>query len=106
MAAIGMEMVAHWGSAAIVERLSMLTGRLVDGLNGLDLVIPPTRMRAPHILCLGVPGSVLDGLLRQLAAEDIHVAARLGRVRISPHVYNDEADIDRCVAALRRALSP
>jgi len=46
-----------------------------------------------------------DGLLRQLAAEDIHVAARLGRMRISPHVYNDEADIDRCVAAMRRALS-
>ena len=106
MAAIGMEMTADWGSAAIVERLGMLTARLADGLSGLDVLIAPTRVRAPHILCLGFPGRTPDGLLKQLVAEDIHVAARLGRMRISPHVYNDEADIDRCVAALCRALSP
>jgi selenocysteine lyase/cysteine desulfurase len=105
MAAIGMEMAADWGCAAITERLGMLTARLADGLNGLDVVIAPTRMCAPHILCLGFPGRMPDGLLSQLAAEDIHVAGRLGRMRISPHVYNDEADIDRFVAAMRRALS-
>ncbi len=32
MASIGMEMMAGWGSTAIVERLSMLTGKLADGL--------------------------------------------------------------------------
>jgi selenocysteine lyase/cysteine desulfurase len=30
-----------------------------------------------------------------------NVAPRIGRVRISPHVYNDEEDIDRFVAAFR-----
>ena len=45
-------------------------------------------------------------LIEDLAAEGVHVAPRLGRMRISPHVYNDEADIERFVAALRRALSP
>ena len=106
MASIGIEMVSGWGSAAIVERLGMLTARLVDGLSGLDLVIPPTRVRAPHVLCFTLPGRVADGLVARLAAENVHIAARLGRVRISPHVYNDEADIERFVAALRRALSP
>jgi selenocysteine lyase/cysteine desulfurase len=33
------------------------------------------------------------------------VAPRLGRMRISPHVYNDEADVDRFVEAMRRRLS-
>jgi selenocysteine lyase/cysteine desulfurase len=105
MASIGMEMVSGWGSAAIVERISMLTARLVDGLGGLNLVMPPTRMRAPHLLCLDLPG-LADGLVSQLAAENVHIAARLGRVRISPHVYNDEADVERFVMALRRAVSP
>jgi selenocysteine lyase/cysteine desulfurase len=40
-----------------------------------------------------------------LAREQIYVAARLGRMRISPHVYNDEADVDRFVAVLKRALA-
>ena len=31
-------------------------------------------------------------------------ADRLGRLRLSPHVYNDEADCDRFVAVLRQAL--
>jgi selenocysteine lyase/cysteine desulfurase len=43
-----------------------------------------------------------ERLVQQLAAERIYVAPRVGRMRISPHVYNDEADIDRFVATFRR----
>ena len=32
MAAIGMEMVAEWGAAAIAQRLAMLTERIADGV--------------------------------------------------------------------------
>jgi selenocysteine lyase/cysteine desulfurase len=45
------------------------------------------------------------GLVEGLASEGVHVAARLGRMRISPHVFNDEADCDRFVKALARRLS-
>jgi selenocysteine lyase/cysteine desulfurase len=44
------------------------------------------------------------GLIEGLATEGVHVAARLGRMRVSPHVFNDEADADRFVAALDRRL--
>jgi selenocysteine lyase/cysteine desulfurase len=104
MASIGMEMMAAWGNAAIVERLAMLTARLADGLREADVVIPETRMRAPHILSLGFPGGIPVGLIERLAAEGIYVAPRLGRMRISPHVYNDESDVDRFVGAMRRLL--
>jgi selenocysteine lyase/cysteine desulfurase len=43
-------------------------------------------------------------LIGRLAAENIHVAPRLGRMRISPHVYNDESDIDRFVEAFHRLM--
>ena len=104
MASIGMEMMAAWGNAAIVERLAMLTARLADGLREADVVIPESHMRAPHILSLGFSGGMPAGLIERLAAEGIYVAPRLGRMRISPHVYNDEEDVDRFVAALRRVL--
>jgi selenocysteine lyase/cysteine desulfurase len=104
MASIGIEMMTAWGSAAVVERLAMLTGRLADGLRDANVVIPDTRVRAPHVLCLGLPEGAANGLVEQLAAEKIYVAPRLGRVRISPHVYNGEEDVDRLAAALRRML--
>ncbi len=104
MAAIGMEMMREWGSAAIVERLAMLTGRLADGLRGAGVDIPDVRVRAPHILSLGFPGGMPKGLVERLAAEHIHVAPRLGRLRISPHVYNDEADVDRFVDVFQRLM--
>jgi selenocysteine lyase/cysteine desulfurase len=59
-------------------------------------------VRAPHILSLSFPAGMPERLIAQLAAEHIYVAARIGRMRISPHVYNDEDDIDRFVASFRR----
>jgi selenocysteine lyase/cysteine desulfurase len=104
MASIGMEMMARWGSAAVVARLRMLTDRLAAGLAGSPVQIADARVRAPHILSLGFPRGMPERLTERLAGENVHVAARLGRIRISPHVYNDEADVDRFVAAFRGIL--
>src|SRR4051812_40351593 len=105
MAAIGMEMMATWGSAAIVERLGMLTSRLADGLRELDVTIPADRVRAPHVLSLGFRDDLPPRLVERLAAEHVYVAPLLGRMRISPHVYNDEADVDRFIEVVRGLLT-
>jgi selenocysteine lyase/cysteine desulfurase len=104
MASIGMEMVADWGAAAVAQRLLMLTDRIAEGVRGLGVSMPERRVRAPHILSLGFKDGMPAGLVEGLASEDIYVAARLGRLRISPHVFNDEADADRFIAALARRL--
>jgi len=108
MAAIGMEMMAEWGASAIVGRLEMLTSRIADSLSKKDLPrvqVMDARFRAPHILSLGFAGGVPAGLVEGLAEERIHVAARLARMRLSPHVFNDEEDVDRFVEALARRIS-
>jgi selenocysteine lyase/cysteine desulfurase len=104
MASLGMEMMADWGSAAVVQRLQMLTERIADGVRDIGVSAPEPRVRAPHILSLGFEGGMPADLVAGLASEGVHVAARLGRMRISPHVFNDEADTDRFVAALTRRL--
>ena len=105
MAAIGMELMARWGSAAVIGRLRMLTDRLAAGLADCAVHIAPARVRAPHILSLSFPRGMPERLFERLAAENIYVASRLGRLRISPHVYNDEVDIDRFVAVFHRMMS-
>jgi selenocysteine lyase/cysteine desulfurase len=102
MAAIGMEMMAGWGNDAVVERLSMLTGKLAEGLANLDVRLLDPKLRAPHILCVSFPKGMASDLPQKLAAENVHVAPRLGRLRISPHVYNDEEDVERFVDVFRR----
>jgi len=100
MAAIGMEMMADWGADAITERLAMLTERIADGMRGTGVRVAEPHLRAPHILSLGFEDGLPAGLVEGLAGEDIYVAARLSRMRVSPHVFNDEVDADRFVAAL------
>jgi selenocysteine lyase/cysteine desulfurase len=100
MASIGMEMMADWGAATVAERLDMVTDLIADGLRDLGVQIPERRIRAPHILSLSFKDGLPKGLTEGLAREGVYVAARLGRLRVSPHVYNDEEDAERFVAAL------
>jgi len=104
MAAIGMEMLAEWGAAAVTERLAMLTERIAQGLQQKGVNVPDQKFRAPHILCLKFAGGMPAGLAEGLAAEGIYVASRIGRLRVSPHVFNDEEDVDRFVAAMAGPL--
>jgi selenocysteine lyase/cysteine desulfurase len=105
MASIGMELVASWGREAIAARLRMLTSRIAEGLRNTGILILDERLRVPHILSLTFPQGMPAGLIERLAEENVHVASRLGRLRISPHVYNDEADADRFVTVFRRVVA-
>ena len=102
MAAIGMEMMAGWGNDAIVARLGMLTDRLADGLANSGVRVLDRKLRAPHLICLQFPKGMADDLPQKLAAENVYAAPRLGRLRVSPHVYNDEQDVDRFVDVFRK----
>ena len=104
MAAIGMEMMAEWGTEAVGGRLKMLTDRIAQGLNGSKVRIMDARFRSPHILSLNFAGGLPGGLVEGLAEDGIYVAPRLARMRVSPHVFNDEEDVDRFVTALKKRI--
>jgi len=102
MAAVGMEMMAGWGNEPIVARLSMLTDKLADGLANTGVQVLDKKLRAPHVLSLYFPKGMAPDLPKKLAAENVYAAPRLGRLRISPHVYNDEQDVERFVEVFRK----
>jgi selenocysteine lyase/cysteine desulfurase len=106
MASIGMEMMAQWGCNAVAARLRLLTDRLADGLRNSGVIVPDKSVRAPHILSLRFPQGIPERLVERLGAEQVYVGCRIGRMRISPHVYNDEEDIDRFVAVFCRLAHP
>ena len=107
MAAVGLETIASLGRAAVEKRLLDLTRQICRKAEALGnrVTLPDERFRAPHIVSLGFPGGMPSDLVQRLAAESIFAAPRLGRLRLSPHVYNDEEDVERLVTGLTRALS-
>jgi selenocysteine lyase/cysteine desulfurase len=105
MASVGMELLAQWGCDGVQARLRTLTCRLADELRDDGVTMPDVAVRAPHILSLQFPAGMPERLVRELADEQVYVAPRIGRMRISPHVYNDEEDIERFLASFRR-LAP
>ncbi|WP_407529339.1 aminotransferase class V-fold PLP-dependent enzyme [Methylobacterium oryzisoli] len=104
MAAAGMELIAAWGLPAIAARLAALTDRLAEGLAAMDLPVAPRARRVPHILGLRLPGGLPPGAIDRLRARDVFVSDRLGVLRISPHVWTDERDVDACLAGIRAVL--
>ena len=105
MASAGMELVLGWGVGAVAAHLRLLTDRLARDAAALGLEVLPPHLRAPHILGVRLPGGMPAGLLDALAAGGVHCSDRLGVLRVSPHVWCREGDLDRFRDVLRRALA-
>lgn len=95
----GQDIIDEVGIDAIVARNRRLTERLVLGCDEADLSVrlPPTAHRSAIVM---VRHDDPAGAVRYLAERDIIVDHRPGFVRISPHVYNTEDEVDHCVETL------
>ena len=58
-----------------------------------------------HIVAARLPGTDPGEIARRMESDGVLVSARSGFLRVSPHYYNDESDIDAFAAALKRALN-
>ena len=89
------------GPARIGATIAALTARIADAAVSRGFTVPDARHRSPHIIGLTRPGQPLPrDLAQRLAARKVYVSIRGPAIRVSPHVYNTEADIDRLIAAL------
>ena len=104
MACAAMEQLLDWGVGEIEESLGLLTDRIADEATRRGYAHPPREHRARHFIGVTPPGGVPDGLIAALAADNVFVAPRGPSIRISPHLHNDEADIERLFAAFDQYL--
>jgi selenocysteine lyase/cysteine desulfurase len=94
-----LELLLEVGADVIEARVLGLAARLAEGLarNGCEIVEPWPRSRAESsgIVSFRKPGMSAAAVLRDLTAA--HVIARTHQdfVRLSPHFYNTEVEVDR-----------
>jgi len=96
--------VSNWQPARIAATIEPITDLVAEGAAGLGLEVPAKAHRAPHIVYLRKPSGFPPDIMKRLAAKGVYVSARGGGLRVSPYVYNDIADAERLLDALKAAI--
>ncbi|HUY12081.1 MAG TPA: aminotransferase class V-fold PLP-dependent enzyme [Terriglobia bacterium] len=97
-----LDLLQEVGAEPIARRILSLTGRLREGLRqkGHRVFGPSVPEQCSGIVSF-TPADVDPAeMVRRLSSRGVSVAARCGKVRISPHFYNTEEEIDRALALL------
>lgn len=107
-AAAGLSVILEVGVDAIRARNQELTREVIAGAQrqGLEILSPVDDASRGGLVRVRVPGGPEGAavLLQALFERDVVLDRRGDAFRISPHFFNDEDDLDRCFAALRKLL--
>lgn len=104
MAITALRQILAWGVAEIEGALSVLTGRIEEQARERGFGVPEGE-RAGHMIGLGLGPDAPGDLAARLAADGVYVSVRGSSLRVSPHLYNTEGDVDRLFEALEGALT-
>jgi selenocysteine lyase/cysteine desulfurase len=106
VAEASLKLISNWTVprilATLTRRTEAIAGRARAEL-GIDSV--PSDRRAGHYLGLRFRGGVPADLSAQLAAERVHVSVRGAAMRVTPHLWTTDADVERLFAVLRGAVA-
>lgn len=103
MAKAALQQILAWEVNNIQEAISALTERVAEYAQGEGYAVLPLEERCGHMIGIRHPEGIpkeLAGLLREAR---VFVSIRGDSIRIAPHLYNDENDIERLFEVLRAA---
>ncbi len=98
----GVALIQSWGLETIECQIGELTQMIKQGIraDGLELATPEEA--AHHGAMIAVRARDEGAIVEALARDGIVVSCRDGNLRISPHIYNNQEDIERLLESLRR----
>jgi selenocysteine lyase/cysteine desulfurase len=103
-ACAAMEQLLAWDVAAVHATLRGLTEGLVARAAERGLGTAPAAARTGHMVGLTRAEGFPEDVVARLAARGVWVSRRGQTLRVSPHLYNTEADGERLLAALEAVV--
>ncbi len=99
-----LEQISEWRVDNIAATLQTKTDAIAARAQEMGLTVSASHLRAPHFLGVRFPAGVPDGLLEALAKEHVYVSLRGTSMRVTPHLYTTNDDVDQLFAALKAVL--
>lgn len=106
MAQGALTQILAWGIENIYTYLSGLTSSIPVLSANIPFVSCEDIPYAGHLRGITIPGELVPAIKKALSEKNIHVSFRGNAIRIAPHVYNDQQDMDRLFACLKGVTLP
>jgi selenocysteine lyase/cysteine desulfurase len=104
VAVAALRQLLDWEVPRVAATLGRLTGRIQREVEALGLSLT-TGDRVPHILGIALPDQARGTVARALTDAGVHVGVRGSSLRVSPHLWTTDADVERLVGALAEAMA-
>lgn len=95
----------EWGVERTCATLAALTGQIAYRAKDLGLSVLPADRRAGHFVGLRFPRGVPDTVVEKLLSRHVFVSRRGDSIRVTPHLYNGESDVERLFEVLELAAT-
>ena len=106
MAIAALTQILDWQIARTAATLQIITDRIEHWAREHGLQPVAARDRGPHMLEVGIPARAMARVPQLLAENNVFVGVR-GKtgLRVAPHLYTTESDLQRLFDALTGALA-
>jgi selenocysteine lyase/cysteine desulfurase len=103
-AVAALRQLLDWEVPRVAATLGQVTGRIQGEVEALGLPLTSSH-RVPHMLGISLPGQARAAVAQALADAGVHVGVRGSSLRVSPHLWTTDQDIERLVGALGKATN-
>ena len=104
MAVAALRQLLDWGVPRISATLGQVNRRIQRQVEALGLPLTSSD-RVPHILGIGLPDQARTAVARALTAAGVYTGVRGSSLRVAPHLWTTDQDVERLVDALTKATN-
>jgi selenocysteine lyase/cysteine desulfurase len=102
MAVAALRQLLDWEVPRIAATLGQVTGRIQRAVGAIGLSLT-TSDRVPHMLGIALPAQARAAVAGALAEAGVFAGVRASSLRVSPHLWTTDQDVERLVDALTKA---